>query len=219
MPYLPSGKPDYGPLSTDRPHTAKIFGYYRLPWMGQDTWFGVSQAFYQGTPISACLPVIGTTSACQWAEGRGNMPILHRDPVTFNIVKDGVVHDARSDNFFQTDLSIRHEIKVSKTHEGWRVVLEGNASNLLNQHAAVGYYEFVSPTNGAISPKRATPRFNGDPQFDWGLLLNGYNYIDALNGAGAFTGINTKRSLASRFGQPQIFQTARQFRFAARWVF
>jgi hypothetical protein len=166
------------------------------------------------------------------------MPRLHRDAATGNIVKDGVVHDARTEPFFQTDFSVRHEVKVSKAHEGWRLVLEGNAYNLLNQHAAVGYYEFVIPT-GAVSPTRVTAtgrdiRFPGDPAVNWGALMNGYNYIDALNGTGAFAGIipgtitaqnpqgvriAQPRVLANRFGMPQIFQTARQFRFAVRWVF
>jgi len=217
MTYLPNGKIDDGPLTTDRPHTAKIFGYYRLPWLGQETWIGLSQALYQGTPISACLPVVGTSSACQWAAGRGNMPILSRDPATGNVVQGGVENDSRTAPYFQTDLSLRHEIKVSKTHENWRAVLEGNAYNLLNHHSAVGYYEFVIPT-GLISPSRA-PRFTGDPGVDWGKVMNGYNYIDALNGAGAFAGVQAPRTLAARYGMPQVFQTARQFRLAARFVF
>jgi hypothetical protein len=167
------------------------------------------------------------------------MPILHRDAATGNIVKDGVEHNVRTEPFFQTDLSVRHEIKVSKSHEAWRLVLEGNAANLLNQHAAVSYYQFVIPT-GAISPVRTTAtgrdiRFPGDPAVNWGALMNGYNYIDALNGTGAFAGIvpgtgtnpttnpavpiAAPRTLASRYGMPQVFQTARQFRFAVRWTF
>jgi hypothetical protein len=217
MTFLPNGKIDDGPLATDRPHTAKIFGYYRLPWMGQSTWFGVSQALYQGTPISACLPVVGTSSACQWAEGRGNMPILSRDPNTGDIVKTGVVHDARTAPFFQTDLSVRHEFRVSKAHEAWRAVLEANGSNILNQHSAVAYYEFVIPT-GLISPSR-DPRFPGDPGVDWGKVMNGYNYIDALNGTGAFAGVQAPRTLASRFGKPMVFQSARQFILTARFTF
>ena len=64
------------------------------------------------------------------------MPLLSRDPATGNIVKNGVVNDARTAPYFQTDLSVRHEFKVSKAHENWRAVLEGNAYNLLNQHPA-----------------------------------------------------------------------------------
>jgi hypothetical protein len=232
MTYLPNGKIDDGPLATDRPHTAKITGYYRLPWMGQETWLGVNQAMYQGTPISACLPVVGTSSACQWAEGRGNMPRLSR-AANGDIVQNGVVHDARTPPYLQTDFSIRHEVKVSRTHENQRAVFEVNASNLFNQHAPVAYYQFVIPT-GAISPTRvangiAASRFAGDPSVDWGSLMNGYNYVNALNGAGAFSGtylsgsktlpVQTLLTMASRYGMPQVFQTARQFRLALRFVF
>ena len=36
MTYLPSGKIDDGPLATDRPHTGKVYGFYRLKWLGMD---------------------------------------------------------------------------------------------------------------------------------------------------------------------------------------
>src|SRR4029077_7943635 len=68
MTYLPSGKTDNGPLATDRPNTVNLYGYYNLPWLGQNTYWGLSQSIYQGTPISSCLPVVGSSSACQWAE-------------------------------------------------------------------------------------------------------------------------------------------------------
>jgi len=238
MTYLPNGKTDFGRLSTDRPNTAKFYGYYRLPWLGHATWFGISQSLFEGTPISTCLPVAGTSSACQWAEGRGNRALLHRDPVNGvdntgtivptggNIVLDGVQHDWRTPSYFQTDFSVRQEIKISQTHENFRVVLEANIYNLFNNHSAVSYYEFAIPT-GLISPTRLTstgqpnPRFNGDPLVDWGKLLNGYNFTDALNGINAFhpvfnpttnkwVAVQPPRTLASRYGLPQVFQTAPQ---------
>ena len=136
-----------------------------------------------------------------------------------NIVKDGVVRNARTEPLFQTDVNVRHEIRVNKDRENYRLVIEGNAINLLNQHAATSYYEYVHPSNH-ISPARA-PRFSGDPQIDWGKLMNGYNYIDALNATGAFAGSAQQIAipLASRYGLPWTFQTARQFRFALRFVF
>ena len=218
MTYLPSGKVDDGPLATDRPHTAKVWGYYRLPWLGQETSFSVSQAFYQGTPISSCLPVVGTSSACQWADGRGNFAKLHRDP-NGTIVKDGVIMNARSDPYLQTDVAVRHQIRVSKDNENYKLVIEGNAYNLFNQHAATSYYQFVVPTN-LINPTRPK-RFSGDPGTDWAKVMNAYNYIDALNGTGAFGGAaaQTPLTLANRYGLPQTFQIARQFRFAVRFIF
>src|SRR3954468_18693337 len=216
MTYLPSGKIDDGNLATDRPHTAKVFGYYRLPWLGQETLFGVSQAFYEGTPISACLPVVGTSSACQWAEQRGNMPTLSRAP-NGDILKNGLVQGARTSPYLQTDFQLTHEIKVSKTHENYRLKFGGNVSNLFNQHAATAYYQFVIPAN-LVSPSRPS-RFTGDPGVDWGLVMKGYNYNDALNGTGAFAGKQPPLTLASRFGLPQVFQTARQIRLEARFTF
>jgi hypothetical protein len=170
------------PLSTDRPHTAKVYGYYRLRWAGMETQFGISELGYQGTPLGTCLPVFGTSSACQWAAGRGNFVNFTRDPATSNFVNSGVVNDARTDPLIQTDLSVRHEFPVSKSHENMRVSFEAQAANLFNQRAKVGFNEIVLGSTGQlISPSRPS-RFSGDPQYDWAKVMNPYNYTDALNG-------------------------------------
>jgi hypothetical protein len=88
---------------------------------------------------------------------------------------------------------------------------------MLNQHAATSYYEYVHPSNH-IAPSR-DPRFAGDPGFDWGKLMNGYNYMDALNGTGSFANVQSPIPLASRYGLPWTYQIARQFRFAVRFTF
>ncbi len=213
--YLPSGKIDDGPLGTDRPNTGKLFAYYRQKWFGMETDFGVSESAFQGTPISTCLSVVGTSSACQWAEGRGNFVKLSR-AANGDIVSGGVVHDARSDNYFQTDLTVRHEIHVK---ESMRLIFEVNALNALNQRAAVGYNELVMGISAQlITPTRAS-RFSGDPQVDWGKVMNGYNYIDALNAKGAFAGVQSPITLANRYGLPQVFQLARNLRLSARFTF
>ena len=49
--------------------------------------------------------------------------------------------------------------------------------------------------------------------------MNGFNYIDALNGTGAFAGVQSKLTLASRYGMPSSFQNARNIRLALRFVF
>jgi len=136
-------------------------------------------------------------------------------------VKDGVVTGARSDPFLQTDLAVRHEIRVSKDNENYKIAIEGNAYNLFNQHAGTSYYSYVTPANaGLISPTRPS-RFSGDPQVDWAKVMTPYNYVDALNGSGAFGGAaaQTPLTLASRYGLPQTFQIAREFRFAVRFIF
>ncbi|HUS18911.1 MAG TPA: TonB-dependent receptor [Terriglobales bacterium] len=227
MTYLPNGKIDDGPLATDRPHTASVQGYYRQKWWkGQETVLGFTQSALQGTPISTCLPVVGSSSACQWAEGRGNFVKFSRVPgdasatctTCGNFVVDSIVQNARTSPFFQTDFNFTHEIPVSKTRENLRLKFDANITNLFNNHAAVGYYQFAVPTN-LISPTRAVARFVDDPQIDWAKVMNGYNYVDALNGTGAFAGVQTKLTLASRYGMPQIFQGARAVRLAVRFTF
>jgi hypothetical protein len=131
-----------------------------------------------------------------------------------DIVSGGVVNDARTDPLIQTDFNLRHEIVVK---ESARIAFEATFINLFNQRAVESVYEFAVPTN-LISPTRPS-RFSGDPQVDWGKVMNGYNYIDALNGAGAFAGVQSKLTLASRYGMPNLWQTARNIRLAVRFTF
>jgi outer membrane receptor protein involved in Fe transport len=217
MTYLPSGKPDDGPLATDRPHTANMFGFYRQKWLGMETTLGFTQSAFQGTPISTCLPVVGTGSACQWAEGRGNFVKFTRDAAG-NLVNSGVVKGARTDAFFQTDFNITHQIHVSKTNEARRLIFEANIFNVLNQRSAVGFNEVAIAGSGLIAPARA-PRFTGDPGVDWNKIMTSYNYVNAVNGTGAFAGVQTPLTLASRYGLPNLFQVARNMRLAIRFTF
>ncbi len=217
MTYLPSGKPDNGPLASDRPNTANIFASYPIKWWKHMvTNFGVTETLYQGTPISTCLPSLGTSSACQLAEGRGNVALLSRGPGG-TIVSNGADMGARTDPLIQTDLSLKHEISVSKTHEGMKLMFEAQASNLFNQHAKMAFYQFAIPTS-SIAPSRPA-RFAGDPGFDYGKLMNGFNYVDALNGTGAFSGVQAPLTMASRYGLPQLFQGARTVRLQIRFTF
>ena len=67
----------------------------------------------------------------------------------------------------------------------------------------------LGSTAQKLSPSR-TSRFPGDPGVDWGKLMNGYNYVDALNGTGAFAGVQSPLTVANRYGLARVFQTARQ---------
>ena len=49
--------------------------------------------------------------------------------------------------------------------------------------------------------------------------MNGYNYVDALNGTGAFAGVQSPLTLASRYGLPQLFQPARTMHLQVRFIF
>jgi hypothetical protein len=114
----------------------------------------------------------------------------------------------------QTDLNIRHEIPFQ---ERYRLAFEATVSNLFNQRAVAAVREFMVATN-FVSPSRAS-RFPGDPGLDWGKLMNGYNYIDAMNGAGGFAGVQSKLTLSNLYGMPNLFQQARNVRLQVRFTF
>ncbi len=214
MTYLPNGKPDDGPLSTDRPNTVKMYGYYRLKWLGQETNLGFVQSALQGTPIGTCLGVVGSQSACQWAEGRGNLVKFHTDAVG-QFINDGVTHDARTPAYLQTDFTLRQAFHVSKDHENRLLSFEADIFNLLNQHSAVAFNENPLNSVGVISPKRLpgppSPSTAADPLIDWKTLMTGYNYTAEIN--------KEALSLNPRYGLAQVFQAARTFRLAAKFTF
>jgi len=106
---------------------------------------------------------------------------------------------------------------VSKTHEAMRLKFEANITNLLNNHTATAFNENVIAT-GLINPTRAS-RFNGDPRTDWGKVMNGFNFVDALNGTATFAGVQSPRTLASRYGMATVFQGARNMQLAIRFIF
>jgi hypothetical protein len=210
MTYTPSGAIDDGPLATDRPNTVKLFGNYKLRWWGQETLVGVIQSAFQGSPISTCLPVVGTSSACEWGEGRGNFVNFHR-ATNGDWVSDGIVKNNRTPVFTQTDFVIQHAIRVNKNNENQRLVFEANASNLLNQHAPVAYNQIVTAIGAnLISPTRPA-RFAGDPQIDWNKVMRGFDYVSEINAE--------KLTLANRYGLAQVYQQARNIRLAIRFTF
>jgi hypothetical protein len=117
---------------------------------------------------------------------------------------------------------VRHEIPTS---ERMRLAFEVNVFNLFNQRAEVANYQFAIPAN-LINPSRAK-RFPGDLGVDWAKVMNGYNYVDAMNGTGAFAGnvpgtntrIQSPLTVATRYGLPNVFQIARNMRLTLRFTF
>lgn len=81
-----------------------------------------------------------------------------------------------------------------------------------------------SPTTSSQFPRTSSApavrpsRIPGDPGVDWGAVVNGYNYMDAPNGKGAFAGKRAPFILASRYGRPQQHQNARGLRLLLRFT-
>ena len=118
-----------------------------------DTNLGFVQVAQQGTPVSTCLSVVGTGSACQWA-ARGTFANVHRDSATGNVIVDSLDSGARTDPYMQTDFNLSHEVKVSKTHENLRVKFEGNITNLFNNRSATAFNQNIIAGSGLVNPSR-----------------------------------------------------------------
>jgi carboxypeptidase family protein/TonB-dependent receptor-like protein len=113
------GRLTNGRLPTDRPHTFKAFGSYRLNWMGMTTDFGVSQFLYQGIPVTTSIDIVvpGGAGFGVYPNGRGDL--------------------GRTDTFSQTDALINHRFKLNETAT---IKLGLNVFNLWDQRTETSRY-------------------------------------------------------------------------------
>ena len=198
------GKYALGPLATDRPHTFKAFGYYRLKWWKFDSLLGATQQWYSGTPITSSLTAVGGTP--QLVENRGNFADVSFDPASGAWKLNGVKRGFRTPSFSQTDLNFVHEFRVNKANETQKLVFETNVTNVFNQHSILNYQANLL-RSGSVCPP---PGGCGSP--NWNALMNtGWDYIAAANAN------NSVRS--GTYGQPNLFQTGRSFRFKVGFTF
>ncbi len=114
----------YGRLGTDRPHTFKLFAGYDLKTAAGQTFIGLTQNAWSGTPLSTSVIY---QSAPTYPNGRGD---LGRTPV-----------------FTQTDVQVSHSFSLS---ERTKLRIEANAQNLLNQAAATNFQQQIN-RSGAIT--------------------------------------------------------------------
>jgi hypothetical protein len=175
-----------------------------------ETNLGLQQAIYSGSPISTCFPTTSSTSACQFVEDQGNFVKFTRDSAG-NLVNTGIIHNYRTPVFSQTSVNLTHYVPVSKAHESYRIGGEINVTNLLNQHAAMGYNDLPITTSATIT---TTANPTG---VDYYALMTGYDYTAVANGATATS--NAPKILSSQYGQPNTFQGARQIRLKVAFMF
>jgi hypothetical protein len=213
------GKLIDGPLPTDRPHTLKMFGYYRLKWWNQETMFGVTEQVFSGTPLSTCWPTQSTASSCQFVEGRGNWVDLSRAAANGDLVRNGIMNGRRTPMFSQSDLTLVHELRVSKTNEAMRVGFEANVSNLFNQHSVLSLLNNPLGEAGATTTpiQAATPA--NPTGYNFLAMMTGWDYL-AISNSGLGVNANTKpNTLSNRYGQPNMFQGSRTVRLKLKFTF
>lgn len=207
MQFNAHGKPFGGRLPTDRPNTFGLFGSYRQKWFGGDSQLGLSQAIYQGTPVSTAWPVV-STSAIQFVEDQGSWLPITRGP-NGDVVAGAIQRNRRTPAYLQTDASLTHYIHVSKDHENRRLGAEVNVTNLFGQHAVVGYNQV--PLTAATYPTTTANSVG----IDWNALETGWDYIGTSNN----NPTQGKKIMSSTYGLPNLFQSGRQLRLKFAYVF
>ncbi len=199
MSFYANGKVVDGPLATDRPNAISGFGYYRLKWWKMETWLGIHEAWYSGTPLSTYVSVWG---APVYVEGRNVLVDITRDPATGAWVRNGAAN-RRTPSYNQTNLNFVHEMHVNADNENMKVSFEMNLVNAFNQHSPTFINQNLirsgSLTGGAI----AGPNYN--------VLLTGYDYLGIAN--------SQNKIFNSLYGQTYGFQSPREIRFKVKFSF
>jgi hypothetical protein len=124
----------------------------------------------------------------------------------------------------QSDLNLTHELKVSKTNEAMRLSFGLNVFNVFNQHQAITVYN--APLAGS---QYATPT-GGELGWDYLSLMNSFDYMGLMNDKTRvfnvdhweYAGPNTNgqpNTLASRYGRPVFYQSARNMRIQIKFTF
>jgi hypothetical protein len=219
------GNQTMGLLPTDRPHTVKAYGYYKMKWMNMETLLGATQFVYSGTPLSSYINASNNSGVPIFPEGRAKWVDMHLQLVNnnpscvdnednivpcYDLVVDGI-RDRRTPVFSQTDMNLVHEIKVSKNNERMRLAFEANVVNLFNQHAAVSYASSIIDDTTYIDPSLHTPASSASG-FDYPTFLKyGMDWVKEFN---------SEALVGSRaYGTPNSFQGGRTFRFKVRFSF
>jgi len=206
------GKSNSGPLPTDRPNTFKGNVYYNLPWKGMTTTFGLFQVAYQGSPMTTASEVgIGYTSPIEdtYIYGRGQWADVTQDPATGDVTI-GNPYARRTPWFTQTDFNFIHSFKVSKTNERQVFSFQATITNLLNQRSVISYWEtFPSYWNPSGIYPGGQNVFGGAAFYQ--AAETGYNVQNGITAA-PFV-------LASRYGQPNLWQLSRNIRLGVKFTF
>ena len=193
MTYDAHGKPTFGILPTDRPHTLGLYGAHRKKWWGMESTFGLTQLAYSGVPLTTEIPMISSTAV--HPEGIGNWLPLTADAEGY-ITAGAVQKNHRGPAFTNTNFLLTHDLPLSETT---KFTFEVNIMNLFNQKHALRYY--TNPLRGGQIPVELETFFQG------------FDYVSALNDP------VEELALDSRYGYSDAFNAGRQFRFKIKFSF
>ncbi len=213
MAWTEHGTPEFGPLPTDRPHTVKMYGAYRLKWWGMETTFGATQLIYSGIPIASEVATVDSSSSTMFPEGRDGFVPLTRDPANGNWIAGAIVRGRRTPVYTNSDGLFVHEFKLSKTNEALRASFELNVSNLFNQNTILRRQNRMVRTS--FLP------FGGDAASN-ALLYAGFDFIALANNPQLIPGVGASfkaLTLDSAYGAANGWQQPRSLRVKVKVSF
>jgi hypothetical protein len=214
------GKPTYGHLPTDRTHTLKMYGAYKLKWWGMETTVGGTQLAYSGIPIATEIATVDSGSSVMFVEGRDSFVPLTR-AANGDWIAGAIQKGRRTPVYTNSDALLIHEFKLSKTNEALRVSFELNVINLFNQNTILRRQNRAVRANWlpfTTDPLSYAQVFGG---FDWVALANAPRspVVDLVNcptvPAGLMPGTDTCTTgltLDSAYGAASQFQESRSLR-------
>lgn len=186
--------PDNGRLPTDRPHSFKFYGAYRLDWNDRfgfggnnDTEFSLFTTIQSGTPLTTRFNFLNIDNMI--LNGRGDL--------------------GRSEAFTQTDFGVRHKYRFG-SNERYTLAFDLDILNLFNEANVLTIFDNITaanvpPTSIGLSSNTpaAEAQFQRQPTRD--AILAWMNAV------------STRRDRA--FGIPNSFQGPRTVRFGFRFIF
>lgn len=187
--FTADGKPDDGPLPTDRPHFFKFGGNYLFDWWGSKSNSTSFNAFYQigsGTPVTTRVRLGGVTG--QVLTARGDL--------------------GRTAAFSQTDLSLTHKYRFGSDNR-FAVAFDVNVLNAWNQATELSRRETLTKFDAPYDIFGCATDICIDRAF-----FNG-----GITAAKVLAYANTAGNKDERYNLPQLFQAPRLVRFGFRFIF
>ncbi len=185
--YNSFGKPEFGPLPTDRPHTFKAFAGYQLKWLGMVTTLSANQQWFMGTPRGTRI-IFADLDLPVYVWGRDTFADLSLDPTTGAWILNGLKKDLRAPVFYNTDLSLTHQFNLSKTNESLKLVLNLDATNVFNIGRPITMKDRTDRSRITDVVRFGDPTCS-DPQgcasvsgLNRSAFFNGFDPITAVNG-------------------------------------
>ena len=219
------GRSSSGLLPTDRPNAFKGYAYYELgEGKKASSDFGIFQYLYSGSPQTTIVdegygfgaPLNGFPTNIV---DRGKWVNVSQDLGT-GAITTGNPYTYRTPWYIQTDFNFTQNYKISEQKV---ISFTATIPNVFNLRSITGYYPFLNTENLQqwMQPQStycggSCSLFNG-PAF-YLAAESPYNWQSLLNSYGGNT-VNGTATINSQYGQPYIFQLARNIRLGFKFTF